>query len=249
MHGFLILFATTLRLSLDIQGEGTPAVILESGFRGTHQSWAKVQPEVAKFARVVSYDRAGLGASDAGPSPRTAKQIAQELHDALKAAQVKPPYVLVGHSAGGAYLRVFAHLYPTEIAGLVLADPPQEELLEWLGTHAPDADRMPEEQLAKMPAGARAEWEARSMVIAEMKDAWPLPRVPVILLTSARNDESLAKGVSPEALEVLIHARETWLKRIPGAKHIVTQKSGHNIPFDEPELIVDAIRQLITTRD
>lgn len=245
MHGLLLI----LKLLLDIQGEGAPAVILESGFRGTHQSWAKVQPEVAKFARVVSYDRAGLGASDAGPSPRTAKQIAQELHDALNAAQVKPPYVLVGHSAGGAYVRVFAHLYPKEIAGLVLADPPQEELLAWLATNAPDADRMPEEQLAKLPAGVRAEWDARGSVIAEMKDAWPLPNVPVILITSARNDESLAKGVSAEALRVLIDAREKWLKRVPGAKHIVAQKSGHNIPFDEPELIVDAIRQVIKTRD
>lgn len=235
------------RLHVVVQGSG-PSVVLESGFGGTAQAWERVQPEVAKFARVVAYDRAGLGQSEPGPLPRTAARIALELRTALRAANIAPPYVLAAHSAGGAYARVFAHLYPREVAGLVLIDPPQEELLAWLKANHPEADAIPPARLAQMPAGMRAEWEARDAVIEELRGAWPLPAVPVILLTSARNDESLAKGVSPEAKEVLLDARRHWLARVAGARQIVAERSGHNIPRDEPEVIVDAIRQVLAAR-
>ena len=106
-----------------------PAVILEGGFGGGIASWSAVQGEIAKFAQVVSYDRAGLAQSDPGPKPRDAKQIATELRMALKKAGIEPPYVLVGHSLGGPLVRVFADMYPTEVAGLVLIDPAQEAVL------------------------------------------------------------------------------------------------------------------------
>ena len=235
-------------LHLVVAGEG-PAVVLESGFRGTSESWSKVQPLVAPFAKVVAYDRAGLGASEAGAMPRTAARIASELRAALRARGVRPPYVLVGHSAGAAYVRVFAHLHPREVKGLLLIDPPQEEFLAWLEEHHPGADAIPPARLAQFPAGVRAEWDARAIVINEMRNAWPLPRVPVILISSARNDESLAQGVSPEAKEKLLEARRQWLARVPGAREIVATRSGHDIPHDEPELVVDAIRQLLTSSD
>jgi len=219
-------------------------VILESGFGGTSEAWTNVQPEIAKFTRVISYDRAGLCKSEPGESPRTAKRVAEELHAALKSAGVKPPYVLVGHSAGAAYVRVFASLYPREIAGIVLVDPPQEELLDWIRAHFPHADQLPPERLAKMPAGIRAEWDARDAQIDEMRNA-KLPFVPTILISSAKNDQSLAQQISPEALNVLTESRHKWLERTTGSRQIVAQKAGHNIPMEEPELIVDAIRQVI----
>jgi pimeloyl-ACP methyl ester carboxylesterase len=235
------------RLHVVVRGRG-PAVVLESGFGGTAESWERVQPEVARFARVVAYDRAGLGRSESGPAPRTAAQIALELRTALRAANIAPPYVLVAHSAGGAYARVFAHLYPGEVAGMVLIDPPQEGLLAWLKVNHPEADAIPPARLAQMPAGMRAEWEARDAVIEELRGAWPLPEVPVVLVTSARNDESLAQGVSPEAKAVLLEARQRWLARVAGARQIVAERSGHDIPHDEPELVVDAIRQVLAAR-
>src|SRR3954471_22916682 len=105
-------------LSALIGGEATPAVIFEAGFGAGLESWATVQSTTAKFARTVSYDRAGIGQSEAGPKPRAAKQIGQELHTALQKAGIAPPYVFVGHSFGGIYVRVFADLYPKEVAGL-----------------------------------------------------------------------------------------------------------------------------------
>jgi pimeloyl-ACP methyl ester carboxylesterase len=100
-----------------------PTVILEGGAGLGSVTWAWVQPRVAQTTRVVAYDRAGVGWSDRGPEPRDAEQIATELHAALQAAGVGGPYVLVGHSFGGLYVRMFADRYPEEVGGLVFVDP------------------------------------------------------------------------------------------------------------------------------
>src|SRR6185437_4833919 len=88
------------RLHLHSEGDGAPAVIFDAALGGSSLSWALVQPRVAAFTRACSYDRAGFGWSDAGPMPRTASEIAKELHALLAAAGGKPPYILVGHSFG-----------------------------------------------------------------------------------------------------------------------------------------------------
>src|SRR5579862_4743382 len=110
------------KMHINCMGEAGPTVILNSGLGDTYLSWHKVQPEIAKFARVCSYDRAGLGYSDASSEPRTSKVIAEQLHALLQAAQVPPPYILVGHSMGGYDVRLYASLYRSEVAGMVLVD-------------------------------------------------------------------------------------------------------------------------------
>ena len=103
-------------------GKGTPTVILDSGLGDSYLSWQKVQPKIAQFTRVCSYDRAGLGYSDSSPRPRTSKDFADELHALLHNAGIPAPYVLVAHSMGGFDVRLYASLYRSEIAGLVLVD-------------------------------------------------------------------------------------------------------------------------------
>jgi len=110
------------KMHIDCSGQGSPTVILESGLGDTYISWRKVQPQIAKFARVCSYDRAGLGFSDSSSQPRTSKVMAEELHALLAAANIAPPYVLVGHSMGGFNVRLFASLYRNQVAGMVLVD-------------------------------------------------------------------------------------------------------------------------------
>lgn len=101
---------------------GGPTVVMDSGIGGGVLDWQTVQPKVAKFVRVCSYDRSGLGWSESGPKPRTSPRIVKELHALLKNAGVGGPYVLVGHSFGGANVQLYAAEYPDEVAGMVLVD-------------------------------------------------------------------------------------------------------------------------------
>ncbi len=110
------------RMHLYCTGQGSPTVILDSGLSNTWLHWYKVQPQVAQFTRVCSYDRAGLGWSDPSPRPRTSRVIAEELHTLLTKANVSPPFVLVGHSMGGLNVRMYASMYLSDVAGMVLVD-------------------------------------------------------------------------------------------------------------------------------
>ena len=110
------------RLHINCTGEGSPTVVIESGWGDSSASWGWVQPELAKTTRICTYDRAGMGWSEASPQPRTAREYAKELHTLLAKANEPGPYVLVGHSMGGFTVIVYAHDYPAEVSGLVLID-------------------------------------------------------------------------------------------------------------------------------
>jgi pimeloyl-ACP methyl ester carboxylesterase len=123
------------RLHINCTGTGSPTVILDAGLGGSSLDWSKIQPGVARFTRVCSYDRAGYGWSDTGPGPRTSQQIVKELHLLLMHAQINGPYVLVGHSVGGLNMRLYAYRYPAEVAGMVLLDSTNEHQFAQFGTH------------------------------------------------------------------------------------------------------------------
>jgi pimeloyl-ACP methyl ester carboxylesterase len=110
------------RLHLSCTGEGSPTVVFEAGLANMSADWSNVQPRVAATTRACAYDRAGIAWSDGGPSPRDPAQIARELHALLRNTGVPAPYVLAGQSFGGLYVRLFADLYPNEVAGMVLVD-------------------------------------------------------------------------------------------------------------------------------
>jgi pimeloyl-ACP methyl ester carboxylesterase len=111
------------RLHLNDAGHGSPTVVFDAALGGSSLSWCFVQPEVAAWTRACSYDRAGLGWSDAGPLPRTVARHAAELHELLQRAEAPPPYVLVGHSFGTLVARMFAARYRADVKGLVLVEP------------------------------------------------------------------------------------------------------------------------------
>src|SRR5947199_8145277 len=125
------------RLHINCTGTGSPTVILDAGLGGSSLDWSKVQPGVARFTRVCSYDRAGYGWSESGPGPRTSQQIVKELHLLLAHAQVSGPYILVGHSLGGLNMRLYAYRYPHEVAGMVLLDATSEHQFAQFGKYPP----------------------------------------------------------------------------------------------------------------
>src|SRR5215471_14777800 len=112
-------------LHLNCTGQASaaqPTVILEAGAGSFSVDWSLVQPEASRFARVCTYDRAGMGWSELGPHPRTLHQIVWELHTVLDKSRIRPPYVFVGHSYGGILSRLYALSYPSEVLGMVLVD-------------------------------------------------------------------------------------------------------------------------------
>ena len=121
--GHLVTLEPGRRLNLRCLGNGQPTVMLESGLWDTSMIWRKVQGQMAQFTRVCSYDRAGLGFSDAARRPSTALNSADDLHRLVTAAGIQQPFVLVGHAAGGMYATVYTGLYESDVAGMVLVDP------------------------------------------------------------------------------------------------------------------------------
>lgn len=115
------------RINLDCRGQGSPAVIFDSGMSDTTVAWALVQPAISRSHATCSYDRAGLGFSDASTRPSTASNDVDDIRRALRVVGIKPPYVLVGHSSGGMAVRVFADRYRDEVVGMVLVDPSDED--------------------------------------------------------------------------------------------------------------------------
>ena len=133
------------KLHISCTGEGSPTVILDAAGGNASPSWGLVQPEIAQSTRVCAYDRAGMGWSERGPTPRDMNQHVRELHALLTGAGIDGPYVLVGHSYGGRIARVYAKEYPSEVVGMVLIDP---------GT-LDDDPRFPQERHAELAAEKR----------------------------------------------------------------------------------------------
>lgn len=114
------------KLQFRCSGRGTPTVLLESGFGADSGAWYKVQPDLARQTRVCAYDRAGYGLSDPGPLPRDGAAIARDLDQGLRAARINGPFIVVGHSAGGLYGRLFTARRTADVKGLILLDPTVE---------------------------------------------------------------------------------------------------------------------------
>jgi pimeloyl-ACP methyl ester carboxylesterase len=255
-----------LKLRAQIQGqsrEGQPTVVLVGGLGDGLEVWKPVQPAVAELARVVAYDRTGIGESDPDSAPATPQHVATQLHTLLGNAGIKPPYVLVGHSIGGAYVRMFAGLYPGEVAGLVFVDPTDftqtraDLVAIWTelgpgeaGLNAYEKDQAEQfaQQHAKDSPGARAEAEVAILQLPktgfeDFRSLPPLPDFPVVILMATQSD-------MPPPVK-LVYGKQRLLHfaklavDVPDGLFVMTTRSGHYIHSSEPALVTWAIRRVL----
>jgi pimeloyl-ACP methyl ester carboxylesterase len=285
------------RLNLYCMGSGSPTVVFDSGWGDWAPAWSKVQPEIAKWTRACSYDRAGAGFSDPGPMPRSSVHIAEELRTALHHASIGGPYILVGSAFGGDNTRTFADLYMDEVAGLVLVDADSDDLEpEAMREQAhrghaaiPSDLRDCRDAIAKHGAQQtcaqqfffrglpEAEWSpelnAKVLEIAETKvamyDAYSSEMEqtasdetylqkhrrsfgsrPIRVLTSGNHGVGHLERKPPDTPEHLKYEQETtlaqarWLGLSSNAKQIFARHSSEYIQFDEPETVINAIREV-----
>ena len=257
-------------------GEGSPTIVLDAGLNGGTMSWAQVQEQVSNHTRVCSYDRAGMSWSEPGTKPRTYMKIADELHVLLAASGEEGPYVLVGHSVGAHTVRFFVQKYPTDVAGIVLVDPAHEKILTteliptiqqiqrgytfyaqlgfWryilnpgftIGVEGPNvpAEIINNLEVVYSPKSLHtaadelaAMYETvRALNTTNIMGAWG--DKPTIVL-SADNEIAQLTG----ALE---HHKELASLSTRGEQILVP--SGHNIHYEHPEVVAEAIVSIVNT--
>ena len=187
--------AAGMRFNLNCSGSTRPTVILESGLGVPSLGWVQIQPQIAKFARVCSYDRAGYGWSDAARGPRTSLQIAKELKALMNAAGESGPYVLVGPSFGGFIIRVYTGLYPADVAGLVFLDASHEDQVQRIDEIIPAA--RPQRSEANQEKRNR---DQRDLLLSQIKIPLGIERLQSAL---HREKPEAFFGFSPELVEEL----------------------------------------------
>ena len=248
------------RLYIECCGNGQPTVVMEAGAGATGDMWLPVRDTVATFTHVCTYDRANLGRSDPAPKPRTANDMAADLAVLLANASVPGPYVLVGASFGGLVVRLYAAHHLQDVAGMVLVDsthpdqiarstgilpPPDEEtdavrqLREWVTTIDP----------ATHPEGIA--FEASLREVKEASVVRGLGSRPLVVLsrgTSVRCDfPALPSDLAAKLDAAWLDVQRDLAHLSTNGVHQIARKSGHNIPDDEPGLVVEAIRRIVNT--
>jgi pimeloyl-ACP methyl ester carboxylesterase len=232
------------RMHMLTSGRGSPTVVFEAGASGTHRMWGAIQKELSAIARVVSYDRAGLGASELSKRTRSARNIADELHSALRAAKLPPPYLLVGHSAGGLFVRAFAAMFPNEVTGLVLVDPAPEDFYDRAMRQFPKVyqyfDSIDMADTSGSTPGQRAEDDAWDSVLVEVRTLDRAVTAPAIILSSPRADLKEIGAIWTDE-----HRR--WALRSPRREYVRVEGVGHQIHRERPGVIIDAVKRLLAS--
>ena len=221
-------------------GNVLPTVIFESGLGDGKDTWSLVAPRIAKIASVLTYDRAGYGASSIANDGRSAAQVVNDLRELLSAGRLKPPYVLVGHSLGGLYMQYFARQYPNEVAGLVLVDSSHWQQEERMTKELPGTMNTLRLLSYAMKPTERAEFHGSSAASLQVRDAPAPTDMAVVVLTGSKRNV-LERGKFAEVWNAL----QQDLVASYRAEHVIAELSGHYVQRDQPNLVIAAISRVV----
>ena len=230
-------------LYLDCRGEDQPTVVLEAGSGADSSTWSAVIDGIAATTRTCAYDRAGRARSDS-TEPHTLADSTAELHTLLAAAGEPGPYVLVGHSLGGAYCRVFAGGHRDEVVGLVLVDTFDPDLqTDWihplLGELRPEYESFQDGLRATVSSVDSLHWPASEVQLREASIAG----LPIEVLVAPRYEPRLSEAQNAEIATAWRAAYDTLS---PGKIRWTTAwGAGHNVQIDRPDLVIEATRRIV----
>jgi pimeloyl-ACP methyl ester carboxylesterase len=239
------------RLFLRCTGHGSPTVVFESHL--THD-WFALQNQLSGLTRVCSWDHPSgpWSRSDPAAGPRTGRDIVADLHTLLRVAGVPGPYVLAGHSNRGLFSLLYASTYPRQVAGLVLIDAVHPAYHK--RTLAMFKPLLPPEVWEALRQEAMA--VPHRLIDPEQLDIWtserqtrvalrrsPLRPMPLVVLTRGHPDGPGGPFVEQQE-RLWLQLQRELAAMVPGSRHVITQ-SGHNIQDEQPELVLDAIRDVV----
>ena len=234
-----------------ISGEG-PVILLEAGGGMDSSEWGALAPRIAEAtgATVVAYDRPGFGRSDLPDLPCDMREESDSLWRALERLELDKNVLLVGHSYGGWMIRLEASDHPGAVVGLVFVDPFNTEFVESRGIEYWDQHPMtgklpfdtsdPAKLTREQKALARMVGDGLGPKVAIMRETTVPAGIPVRLITSSR--QFLPRADEQEAWR---RSHEQVVASIPGAVLVVAEESGHMVLWDQPDLVLETIREVV----
>jgi pimeloyl-ACP methyl ester carboxylesterase len=247
------------RLYLACSGIGSPTVVMDSGLGAGSSEWSFIAPKIAagstsgpdgRATRVCVYDRANTGRSDHAPTPRTSQDVVDDLHAILTNASVAGPYVMVGHSLGGLNIRLFASEYPGSVVGMVLVDAAHEDLWDrLLSLIPPPTDGEPialKAYRSSLNAPQGNEQMDLKLSGAQVRShRKPFGAMPLIVLSHGEPIAGIPALYSPLVEGIWSDMQLDLLNLSTNSKQIIAEQSGHDIPSDQPQLVIDATREVV----
>ncbi|MDV2682858.1 alpha/beta hydrolase [Alkalihalophilus lindianensis] len=216
--------------------QGKPTVIMDAGYGDDSSVWKSMIMEVAAFANVLIYDRAGLGKSGKSSNERTSLEMVKELNELLHQMNLDPPYLLVGHSFGGVNMRLYATEYPEEVYGLVLVDATPEDYRErFLPTMSQEFQQAYAKQFTR-----EGNYEEVIKSLKQLKETKQRIHIPLLVLSAGK------KAYYTKSAQELWNDMQKEMATLSSkGEFILAENSAHYIQNDEPEVVVNAIKRLI----
>ena len=231
------------RLNIRCSGQGSPVVVLDAGLANDNHAWEPVEKLVSEFTKVCSYDRAGLGESDAAPGVANSQTASDDLHALLSGAGINRPVVLVGHSYGGLVAQLYGAQHPNDVAGVVLVDSLQLDNL------VRAAEILGDQTMAFLMLGVRGNPEGVDVEASlnQVKAAGNLGAIPLTVITAGRSE--LPPLIDPDLVERLtgswLQSQRELVRLSSAGVHLIAEESGHCIQCSQPALVADVIRPMV----